>query len=391
MARPTWPTPGTTGWNNQAETGWNDISDRADLALTTASGQSAMPGGVMLDSFSGATDDLKLTAAMSYAASQTIKPAIWVTNRQYTFSQTNRTLYSGFKLICPGVIGDQQRAANSIPNDIRFTGNGTWFVNPGTTYDVQFSGLCLQGNSNGIFMTSNPGVLWTSFIGNCGFNLWKHGFGTPSTKFLNNGLTLYGWGNVNNSYNTFATFGGSDSTFFVGGKWFIDSPPTFMAAGAYHLIFDYQEESSVGQVYMTCEQNGGVRIEGGATTRGLRFLGGFDIEGRNSSQPCYGSLFRINGGGVSIRDAWLGYGASSLNANGRSGELGIITVAGSNADVFLDGCVYDRSVAESVKFVGISSGSVRIRNIMRGAKGGSWTGLPQVSSAANSDDSVTEV
>jgi hypothetical protein len=390
MARPSWPTPGTTGWNTVAEAGWNDISDRADLALSTASGASATPGGVLLDSFSGANDDAKLTAAMSYAAAQTVKPAIYIGNRQYSFSQTNRSLYSGFKMIGLGGFGDQQRAANSIPNDIRFTGNGTWFVNPGTTYDVEFRGLCLQGNSNGTFMMSNPGVLWTSKFSDLGFNLWKHVWGQPGTKFLNTAIYIGGWGNINNSYNTAASFGGSDSTFFDG-KWLIDSPPSIMTAGAYHLRFDYQEESTVGGVYMTCEQNGGVYITGGATTKGLRFLGGFDIEGRNSGQPCYGSLFRIDGGGVDIHQAWFAYGASSLNANGRSGELGVITVAGSNADVYIDGCWYDRSVAESVKFVGISSGSVRIRNIRRGAKGGSWTGLPQVSSAADSDATVTEV
>jgi hypothetical protein len=395
MARPTWPTPGTRGWDSQAVAGWNDISDRADLALSTASGASATPGGVLLDSFSGANDDAKLTAAMSYAAAQTVKPAIYIGNRQYSFSQTNRSLYSGFKMIGLGGFGDQQRAANSIPNDIRFTGAGTWFTNPGTTYDVEFRGLCLQGNSNGQFIASNPGVLWTSKFSDLGFNLWKNVFGNDSslssTKFLNTACLWTGWGNINNSYGTACSFGGSDSKFFTGGQWLIDSPPSIMAAGKYHVIFDYQEESTVGGVYMTAEQSGGVLINGGATTKGLRFTGGFDIEGRNSGQPCYGSLVRINGGGVSFRDCWFAYGASSLNANGRSGELGVITVAGSNADVLIDGCWYDRAVAESVKFVGISSGSVRIRNIMRGAKGGSWSGLPQVSSAANSDDSVTEV
>jgi hypothetical protein len=194
-------------------------------------------------------------------------------------------------------------------------------------------------------MSSNPGVLWTSVFRDLGFLEWKNVFGNDSslssTKFLNTACLWTGWGNINNSYGTACSFGGSDSKFFTGGQWLIDSPPSIMAAGKYHVIFDYQEESTVG--------------------------------------------------GVSFRDCWFAYGASSLNANGRSGELGVITVAGSNADVLIDGCWYDRSVAESVKFVGISSGSVRIRNIMRGAKGGSWSGLPQVSSAANSDDSVTEV
>lgn len=388
----TWPTPLQDDWNVPAEANWNDMDARITVAQSTASNAaSGFQAGLWLDSFPQSTADARLTAAMAQVASETVKRPIWLNpGRRYDFATTNRSLFSGFKLVCPGGFGNQQRAANSIPCDVRFSGNGTWFVNNGTTYDVMFAGMGLQGNSNGVFMTSNPGVLWTSVFRDLGFNLWKHVWGTPSSKFLNTAILIDGWGNINNSYNTAATFGGSDSTFFDG-KWLIDSPPSIIAAGAYHLIFDYQEESTVGKVYMTCEQNGGVLINGGATTKGLRFLGGFDIEGRNSSQPCYGSLFRINGGGVDIKDAWLAYGASNLNANGRSGELGVITVAGSNADVFIDGCWYDRSVAESVKFVGISSGSVRIRNIRKGAKGGSWSGLPQVSSAADSDATVTEV
>ena len=392
MPRPTYPTPGSSGWNTGLEAAINQVSDTADLALSTASGQSATVGGVLLDSFSGSTDDAKLTAAMSYVAAQTRKPAIYIGNRDYSFSQASRSMFSGLKIINPGGFGNQPRAANSIPNRLLYTGTGTWWVNNGTTYDVEFRGLGIE-NSNGAaqFMSSNPGVLWTSKFSDLGFLNWKHVFGNPTTKFLNTACLWSGWGNINNSRDTACTFGGSDSKFFVGGQWLIDSPPNLMADGAYHLIFDYQEESTVGGVYMTCEQNGGVLINGGATTKGLRFTGGFDIEGRNSSQPAYGSLVRVNGGGVDFHGAWFAYGASSLNTQGRSGELGVITIAGSNADVYIDGCWYDRSVAESVKFIGLSSGSCRVRNIRRGAKGGSWSGLPQVSSACDSDSSVTEV
>lgn len=387
----TFPAPLSDNWNVPYEAILNDMDGRITIADTKASNAaSGLQAGAWLDSFTGSTSDDKLTTAMNQISGETVKRAIWLTpGRQYSFS-LNRQLYSGLKLVCPGAFGNQQRAANSIPCDVRFTGSGVWWNNPGVTYDVMFSGFGAQGNSNAQFLASNPGVLWTSIIRDMGFNLWKHVFGSPASKLLNTAILIDGWGNINNSYNTAATFGGSDSTFFQG-KWLIDSPPSIMAAGAYHLIFDYQEESTVGGVYMTAEQSGGVRIEGGATTKGLRFLGGFDIEGRNSSQPCYGSLFRINGGGVDIHQAWLAYGASNLNANGRTGELGVITVAGANADVYIDGCWYDRSVAESVKFIGVSSGSCRVRNIRRGSKGGSWTGLPQVSTACDSDSSVTEV
>lgn len=393
MGRYTYPAPLSDDWNVPYEGILDDLDGRVDVAQSTASAATSGLGsaGLWLDTYTG-TDDAKLTAAMSQIAGETVKRPILLTpGKMYSFSQANRQLFSGFKFVCPTTIGDQQRAANAIGCDVRYTGSGIWWVNPGTTFHVAFQGIGFQGNSNAQFIASNPGVLWTSVFRDLGFNLWKHVFGNPSSKLLNTAIQLLGFGNANNGYNTFGTFGGSDSTFFDGGKWLIDSPPSIMAAGAYHLIFDYQEESTVGKVYMTSEQNGGVRIEGGATTKGLRFLGGFDVEGRNSSQPCYGSLFRINGGGVDIIRPWLAYGASSLNANGRSGELGVITIAGANADVFIDGAWYDRSVAESVKLVGLSAGSCRVRNIRRGAKGGAWTGLPQVSTACDADSSVTKV
>lgn len=394
MARPTYPTPGQTGWNTGLEAAINDVSDRADLALSTASGASATPGGVLLDSFSGANDDAKLTAAMSYAAAQTVKPAIYVGNRQYSFSQTNRSLYSGFKLIGLGGFGDQQRAANSIPNDIRFTGNGTWFVNPGTTYDVEFRGLCLQGNSNGQFIASNPGVLWTSKFSDLGFNLWKYGFGNPASKFLNTAILLSGWGNVNNSYNTFFSFGGSDSNFFVGGEWLIDSPTSIMTASAYHLRFDYQEKSHVGPIYMTAERSSGIYITGGSTTTGLVFNGMGRIEGRNIGAPCVGSNVRIDGGSCTFRDWWISYGATALNSNGHTGEGGVITQTGGNS--FFDGCWYDRAtgVAETVPWLYVSGGVSRVRNMRVGTKGGSWSGLPRVDEAGgtiDADSSVTKI
>ena len=392
----TWPTPESDDWQLVAEPNWNDMDTRISVAHAIASNAAGgLQAGLWLDSFSG-TADAKLTAAMNQVAGETVKRPIWLTpGIRYDFSQANRQLFSGFKLVCPGGFGDQQRAANSIPCDVRYNGTGVWWVNPGTTYDVMFAGMGIQGNSNSQFMSSNPGVLWTSVFRDLGFNLWKHGFGTPTAKFLNTAILFDGWWNINNSYNTFASFGGSDSNFWPGGQCLYDSPTSNMTAASYHLRFDYQEKTHVGPIYMTAERSSGIYIVGGSTTTGLVFNGMTRCEGRNVSQPCVGSNIRIDGGSVTIRDMWVAYGATALNSNGHTGEGGVITQTGG--DVLYDGVWYDRAsgVAETVPFIYVSGGKARVRNIRTGTKGGSWTGLPRVdqtgSGVVDADNSVTVI
>jgi len=393
----TYPAPLSDNWNVPYEAILDDMDGRITIADTKASNAtSGLQAGAWLDGFSGSTSDAKLTTAMSTIAAETVKRPIWLTpGRQYSFSQANRQLFSGFKLVCPGGFGNQQRAANSIPCDVRFTGSGTWWVNPGTTYDVMFSGVGIQGNSSSTFMMSNPGVLWTSVFRDLGFNLWKHVFGQPAAKFLNTAILIDGWGNINNSYDTAASFGGSDSNLFVGGEWLIDSPTSIMSAASYHLRLDYQEKTNIGAIYMTAERSSGIYIVGGGTTTGLVLSGGLArVEGRNTGAPCVGSNIRIAGGGVTIRDWWVAYGGTAFNSNGHTGEGGIIQQDGGT--VLYDGIWYDRAtgVAETVPFINVSGGKARVRNIQVGTKGGSWSGLPRVKNSGgtiDADNSVTVI
>lgn len=366
-----------------------------DGKIITAS--SAVPGIIYLDDMVGASDDAKLTAALTMASSSTVKPAIAFGARRYDFSQANRTVYHGLKLIGLAGHGNQQRGANSIPNDIRFNGSGTWWVLPGgNTYDVYMGGLCFQGNINSQFMAAPKGtVLWTSVFEDLGFNLWKHVLGNPSdmenTKFYNTAILMTGWFNTNNSYSTAYTLGGSDSNLFMDGG-LLDSPPDKMDPTAYHMILNYQEKTHVGPIYNTAETASGIRIDGSVNTSGLVISGAGRVEGRNAGQPCKGSNIRITGGTHTIRDYWVAYGGSAFNTTGHSGEGGIITQTGG--DMLYDGIWYDRAytVAETVPFIYVSGGKARVRNVRVGTKGGTWTGLPRVyrggSAVVDADNSV---
>lgn len=378
----------------------NQALDSRINAITA--GAVTIPGGVLLDSFAGATDDAKLTAALTYAAAQTIKPHIFFSNRQYVFTQANRPVFSGMKLQGLGGHGDQQRSANSIPNDIRFNGTGVWWVCPaGSTFDVSIKGLCFQGNKNSQFMSCNPGVLWLSVIDECGFNLWKNVLGSLATAMLIDGCSIgNSFINFNNGYGLATHLAGSDCWVFQGAV-LCDTPQSIITGvdwpvGGYHMWFDNLEKSVIGPVYMTADQQGGILCTG-SSNNGQTIFTGFRVEGRNAGVPCFGSNVRINSGGFTFRDCWFAYGATALNSNGRTGELGVITVTGTGRALF-DGCWYDRAtgVAETAPWIGQSGGFVRIRNTMTASKGGAWTtpaspGKPRVVSTGGVLDADSSV
>lgn len=368
---------------NYLEQGVADAASTADAAYQAAQagggGGGAPVGGVALDSFAGSTDDAKLTAALSYVSQQTVKPPILFSNRQYVFSQAGRSVFSGMKLVGPYAHGNQQRAANSIPNDIRYQGTGTWWqLAAGNVFDVGLYGLGFQGNSSSQFMATGSGsILWTSVFRDLGFNLWKHVLGNPSSKFQNTAILCDGWWNVNNAYNTSFTLGGSDSNFWMDGM-LLDSPQSISGAigSNYHLRFDYQEKSTVGPLFITADKVSGIHVLGNDGNAALVFQGQGRCEGRNKDTPCYGSNIRIDGGGVTFRDWEVFYGYAQPANSGHTGEGGVITVTGGR--VLLDGVWYDRAtgVGENVPFVYQSGGFVRVRNLMTGAKGGTWSTVP---------------
>jgi len=364
-------------------------------------------GTVALESFAGATDDDKLTAALAYSQAQTYKPPIGLLeNRVYSFA-TPRTLASGMKIVGGAGFSNQYRGALSTPQrvDINVSGGGAWLRMPssGQVFDVEISRLSFYSQSSTTdFLGGGGGVLWTSVIRDVGFSLFRHVLGSPSAKLLNTVLQLDGWWNINNGRGVSCTLGGSDSTFWPQGC-LLDSPTSNTSGGGvpYHLWFDYQEKSNVGPMFITAEGiPAGVRITGNDSTGALVFHSGTRIEGRNLNQPSNGSVVRMEGGRVTFRDAWLSYGYGNPGSSGRTGEGGVVSVLGGRA--LFDGCWYSRAggtpaVAETVPWI-YASGSttkVRVQNAEVAHDGGTWTGLPRVQAAngatVTADDTVTVI
>lgn len=283
--------------------------------------------GVELATYDGATWDDKLAACLSHvaAATGTTKaPVLFPTGRV----DLGRTItpYSGMKLLSVGV-GSIQRAANSIPCDVRWSGAGPMLAPfTGALYDIQIQ-LSLQANNGGTFWDTGGGVVWTSVFRDMGFNGWTHGFGTPTSKWLNTACLFDGWWNVNNCRGTFATFGGSD-TQFAWGRMLMDVggnatyQADFAKNGGWLLDFASQAKGDVTGLYLTCQGNvNGVRVRNSATD-GRLVLRSPIIEGRNAGAPCAGVNLQVDGGTVLVDAPWISYGARATSD--RQGALVVV-------------------------------------------------------------------
>lgn len=364
MARPELPLAGEAGWGDKLNTAINGVSDVADAALAGAT-QSAMPGCVYLDSFPGANHDQKLAAAMSYAASQTYKPAIILGLGRYDFKQPI-TAYSGFRLFggAPGSY-EQVRSGNPMPTAcyIDIGGNGGWLNFPnGNTYGVNIGNLSFNGTATTRWCTPNPAAnVVTSVFDNLSFNTFLSIFGSRTVNMPFTISTFSGFWNVNNGRDIQFAMGGSDSSFWETGSINLDSPEGMRPDDSDLIRFGALSKSTVGPIYLTADRASGAVISN--SNAGQLIIRSARFEGRNASTPCDGAVLRVTGNsGYMLRDCWFAYGMANPPTNGRT-DRGVIHISAGQG--FIDGGWYGRAdgVNEDVPFVYCDGGSVRIQNI----------------------------
>lgn len=366
------------------------------------------PGEVALDSFTGANDDALLAAAMSYASAQTYPPIIRLANRAHSFS-AQITPYTGFRLFGPGPMSDANLSAANMTCKVNLSTNGTWlYVNGSDTWDAAIVGIAFTGTSSTTFLGCDGTAVWhRCLIRDCSFSAFKTVLGTQTQKLLMTTSIIDGMFQVQGTYNGGIHIGGSDNRLFIGGA-LIDASVAYNtsgnAAGQYHMWFDGLDNTSIGPLYITAEGPwGGVRVTGFAynsgiaSNRGMLWMYGCTIEGRNTNQPCDGALLRVEGGIVQLTNGYIARGMASPSTMGHSpADAGVVHVMTGGALV-MRGVTYDRcnGVSESVPFVyTTSSGPVRVADITIATTGGTWTGLPQVTAPGGNlvhDDTVTQV
>jgi hypothetical protein len=373
----------------------------------------ATGGNVALDSFSGADDDAKLTAALTYAAAQTYHPAIVFGNRSHTFNTQGRAPFEGMRL---------QGATTGLQNPERGSGNahqaqkivlnftGGWFnATTSNVFQCYFGGLTFRGNTTASVVTNSGSGSWYCLhMRDIYASNLASVVGTYSSKLLGTSVVLDGTWNVGNCVDTAISMGGSDSKLLFT-QALIDSPTgSCPSAGRpVALYLQSQDKTPVTGLYVTARGAwGAIKVDGptnlnngSSSNFGTVWISQSVIEGQNpvysagNTYPAYGSLVQVTGGRLSLSQSWLAYGMYDP-ANGGNGAA-IVDVTNGNLQMY--DVVYDRAAAvdESVPLVSASGSSkVRVRDVDYASRGGAWVGKPRVRAAGGSltyDDTVQYV
>jgi hypothetical protein len=381
--------------NNQTLTYNGSTAKWFNSAPVSQGGASASVGTeVLFSTLSGANDDDKLTSFMDANRNATMKGKTVVLDeaRDYTFAQ-QQVLYSGFSIRGPFRPQDQPRGSLPLGNrvQLRMTDSAKgWFIMPaGNVFGVSISNLSIDANSlSRLVEGTSSGVLWTSTFRDISMQNGLAVMGSPTQKLLLTACTIDGFWNVNNVRERAFYIGGSD-TFFSPSLFLLDSPPSFLGDTQYLVHSNFMEKFIFRNFYITAERHSAILWDGGANSQ-TAWIESNVIEGRNENVPAYGALIRITGGAVDISRNWLSFAMSNPSATGRN-DGGVVHITGG--DIFIDACTYRKAagVADTVPFVYISGGKVRIRNI----RGQNLSGKPvvyqTVAGLIDADDTVTVV
>jgi hypothetical protein len=341
-------------------------------------------GAVLLDSFTGADDDAKLTAALSAIAADTYPRAIQLTNRQYSFATVNRVPFDGMKIMGPRGYGNPERnSGTKTPGRVALSGNGAWFAPTATTFSVSLHNLSFTGGSSASVIGGTGNWYCLSMQGIFSSGL-KSVIGSQATKALLTAASFTGDWEINNCYNGAFHMGGSDNAFWTDGM-LLDSGTAFAssggAGGQAHIWMDGMDKSYVGPLYITAEgvwtaiRHTGNSFNNVSNNQGGPILyHGLRIEGRNEGASAYGRLISVEGG-VAIFNACAINFAMSDPSNAGIGrtDLGVIMHTGGQLDV--TACNYDRAntVGVTVPFVYTNTtADAVVTRIKRTARGGSW-------------------
>lgn len=323
-----WVTPSAGGSITTKDEGANLTTSTASLNFTgagvtatntgndvtvTINGTAAPDDGTrLLDSFAGATDDDKLSAAITWQQGHANMPAIRLAARAHTFNQT-RTLYSGLKLVGTpagprNLEQDPAYTATRITLGASITsGTGSWWVTPGGfLFDIYMADFAVQGNSGASvhqFIDVTTGSLYACQFHALSFNMMRSIFGRKDRKCLVTQVVFSGHWTANNLWDTQFHLGGADCNLWMDGYLNIGPSSSPAQTGTYadndyELIFDSLSKTNVGFIFMTA-LNGwrGLKVSGNAG-HGLRFFGGAyeGYKGTNDSQAAPGTVIRLEGG-----------------------------------------------------------------------------------------------
>lgn len=308
-------------------------------------------GSRSLDSFTGANDDAKLTAALAWQQSTAGKPAIRLAARRHDFN-VSRILASGTKLVGAEVgAQDTQVAGGQVPTWIRLgaaigTGASAWWVCNSTVYDVYFSNFAVEGDGGGGsgFVDSDfnsGGNLYRCSFHSLAFNYMNGVFGTYARSCAMTATTFTGDWSCLNFFDTPFHIGGSDCCLWKDSL--LNLGPSGATTGAqsgargvdsYQVIFESLSKTDVGYIFCSPLTNWrGVKVTGAASE--LSFFGG-TYEGYKPGvqggvdKRAIGTVMRLEGGVGSFHGTRFGQCMRSPDAT----EGGYVHITGGEWSFF---------------------------------------------------------
>lgn len=353
-------------------------------------------GTRLLDTFAGATDDDKLTAAIAWQKATSGMPAIRLGSRVHNFNQT-RTLYTGLKLIGTpaGPRNIELNGANYVPTRIRLgsaitNGPNSWWVG-GTSgsndyYDIYMADFGVDGKSSagaaneqqfldcyydGATVLNN---MYACQFEALSFNFMYGVFGNVNRKCAVTQVVFSGHWTANNLRNTQFNLGGSDNNLWMEGYINIGPPGTAYTGAGYNsfqMIFDSLTKTNIGFMFVTALNGWRGIVVRGNNSHGLRFFGGA-YEGMNSSKPAPGTVIRLEGGAGSFFNPSVGQGMASPDT---TNEKGLIHMSGGEWS-FFSPSFYKNGMPESTPFIYHSAGRLMIIGATK-HRAESWTTRPR--------------
>jgi hypothetical protein len=301
----------------------------------------AQLGIVALDSFSGASDDIKMANAMSYIGAQTYKPTLVLANRTHTFANTYPLTISGLRI--SGPLGGMEREF-SRQCVVHVTGTGLFSVDPAGgpstgAKDFYIHGICFTGTGSNYFLTptsdlSNGPILVDASFRDGG---WV-GFKTVmQSRHLRVSIErMY----TNAGTDTQFYLAGSDNNYWLEGQSFLSA--VNIPAASWYMRLAHMSRTTVGSVYITPQVCGGIKVEG--SYGDLYFLRTrFDGTGRNTSTTWQQApAINITGGAGVAMIGCIFFNTAVAGA----GTKGIIQIQGG-ADHLVQGCTFLGGAAQT--------------------------------------------
>lgn len=256
------------------------------------------PGVVELDAFPGATDDAKLTAAMSFAAAQDKRPAIRFPARDVTLTQGGRVVYDGMKLVGPaGADGPKNLTSGTSPmlthrvNVAVGGGSSALFVENGSTdvYDVQIRDLAFQATNTGSQFYHGPTrALFACQFHSLSFDSFLSVFGTPTDAANIVQVVFSGHWTVAKGYACQFHLRGADNSLWNDAMLNIDTTRAAPGSEPYYVKFNGISKTKVGYIFGTAAPGWSVlSLNGSGSLGGNSFFGGTleGLPGTPATQP----------------------------------------------------------------------------------------------------------